>query len=62
MACLSWLLNLGFAGGSGATTPPDMPGKEFAAPESRMHAAAPESRMHAAAPASRMHFAAPEED
>ena len=62
MAALGFLLNLGFAGGTGdpTTTVPDVPGIERTAPDNRLHSRALDNRLHATADDNRLHVRAKE--
>ena len=62
MACLGWLLNLGFAGGAAPAEPPTVPGAEFTVPENRAHFIIPENRPEFTLPTNRAHFIVPEQD
>lgn len=64
MACASWLMNLGFAGGDGATdaTVPDRPGLEYTLPTNRLHATLAENVLHATLRKNRLHYTLDEED
>jgi len=61
MACLGWLLNLGFAGGtSEAVEVPDAPGIERTASDNRLHARAADNRLDAISDDNRLHARAKE--
>lgn len=62
MACASWLMNLGFAGGGVVTVEPDIEGAEFILPEQRGHYAMPSQLPHWVLPDQRGHYAIPGED